>query len=75
VNYPQEQCEDFVRRKFSESDYSEIWSDMSETERSSRSKDYLFQYNLNITELKRSYKNDILALDGSLPTAVDDCAR
>jgi len=45
------------------------------TERSSRSKDYLFQYNLNITELKRSYKNDILELDGSLQTAVDDMAR
>lgn len=65
VNYPNDQCEDFVRGKFSEQDYSEIWSDMSETERSSRAKDYLFQYNLNITELKRSYKNDILELDGA----------
>jgi len=60
VNYPNEQCEDFVRRKFNELDHADIWSDMSETERSSRNKDYLFQYNLNITELKRSYKNDIL---------------
>ena len=46
VNYPNDHCEDFVRRKFSEQDYTEIWSDMSEPERSSRSKDYLFQYNL-----------------------------
>lgn len=75
VNYPNDQCEDFVRRKFSEQDYSEIWSDMSETERSSRSKDYLFQYTLNIKEQKRSYKNDIQELDGSLSTAVDDMAR
>ena len=29
----------------------------------------------NITELKRSYKNDILELDGALPNAVDYMAR
>lgn len=45
VNYNQEDAEGYVRRKFCEGDY-EIWSDMSESERSSRSKDYLFQYNL-----------------------------
>jgi adenylate kinase len=45
VNYPESDCQTFLKRKFTEHD-SEQWAELSESERKSRGKEYLVQYNL-----------------------------
>lgn len=45
VNYSQEGCQKFVRSKFSENG-DDAWNELSETDRSSRSLEYLAQYEM-----------------------------
>ena len=45
VNYEDEGCKDFAKKKFNETD-NEVWSEVSETDRGERSLEYLSQYQM-----------------------------
>lgn len=68
VNFSDAQCEHFIKQKFSRSSAgNQEWADngISDSDRDSRGKDYLVQYHLNLRELKNSYKNNIVEVDGT----------
>ena len=68
LNYPKEDNEENVMKKFDEADYLHDWTQLSYRKKESKCKDYLYQYTLNIHELKKSYKSDILEIDDSYPS-------
>jgi adenylate kinase len=45
VNHTEEKCKEYARSKFNESD-NEFWAEVSETDRSERSLEYLSQYQM-----------------------------
>lgn len=52
----------------------EVWADMNESDRGVRSLEYLSQYKMNIRDLKLHYKNNLIEVDGSSPTILNDLA-
>jgi SpoVK/Ycf46/Vps4 family AAA+-type ATPase len=51
-----------------------MWADMNESDRGVRSLEYLSQYKMNIRDLKLHYKNNLIEVDGSSDTILNDLA-
>lgn len=79
VNYTQKECETFSKQKFGamkneesrDLANDELWGDITDSDRSQRSIEYLSQYQLNIKDLKLHYKNNLIEIAGGASSLND----